>query len=79
MRYWAAYPKSAGVKSCRIERANSPLDAIKMAFDIKPGKGRWLAKDMGSRVTVIQSDRKRVGLLNDPNGWIDPTEWREQQ
>jgi hypothetical protein len=79
MKYWAVYPKALGLVTVRIEKANNPLNAIKTAFDIKPDKGRWLAKDMGSRVTVIQSDRKRLDLLSDPNNWIDLTEWEKYQ
>jgi hypothetical protein len=72
MRYWAAYPKSHSVSYCRIEKAASALEAIRKAFGLTPDKGRWLAKDMGSTVAIIQSNPKRLALLNDPTGWIDP-------
>lgn len=72
MHYWAVYPKSAGLQSCRIEKALTAIEAIRIAFDIRPERGRWLAKDMGSRLSVIQSDRQRLALLNDPSNWLDP-------
>lgn len=77
VRYWATYPVAAGLKSCRIDKAATALDAIRMSFGIrltKYDRGRWLAKDLGSRLSVIQSDSKRIALLKDESGWVDPVE-----
>lgn len=82
MNYYAIMPASSGppnwsLTNCRIEKAASAEDACVLAFGRSSmrrevNKGIWLAKDMGPRASVIQSDRKRVALLKDTNGWFDP-------
>ncbi len=69
--YYAVRPKG-DPSNIRIEKALSPATACEMAF----GKGRlsqWEWKDLGPRVSVIQSDSKRIALLTDPTGWIPAT------
>lgn len=71
MRYYAVRPDSyhAGV---RIEKADSPERAYDMAFgrSLTKNARKWCKwKDLGTRVTVIRSDKKRIALLTDPNGW----------
>jgi hypothetical protein len=34
------------------------------------GAPSFEAKNMGTRVSVIQSDNKRIKLLRDPEGWV---------
>ena len=58
--YWAIRPK--GARHIRIERAETAREACDLAF----GRG---AKNLGTRVAVIQSDRTRIALLTDPNNW----------
>jgi hypothetical protein len=35
--------------------------------------GRLEAKNLGTRVSVIHSDKKRIALLTSEEGWIDVT------
>lgn len=91
MKYWAVMPGSSGpptwtLMNCRIEKAERAADACQLAFGrnnpdntplAKYDIGRYLAKDLGTRVSVIQSDKKRVALLRDKNGWVDPYEYRK--
>jgi len=73
--YWAVKPTN---QDCiRIERAHTPIQACDQAFGrsslkAKYNVGHWLVKNLGTRVSVIQSDRKRKALLSDPSGWFDP-------
>lgn len=78
-RYWAVYPKSAGVQLCRIEKASSPLEAIRIAFGFRPTDAdRWLAKDLGTRVEFVRSDNRRIEALRNPQGWVDPVTWKPE-
>lgn len=69
--YWAVRPISHRGANTRIEKAETAWLAANLAF----GKGHtfrepWLeAKNLGSRVAVIQSDKQRIALLRDPSGW----------
>lgn len=70
MRYYAVRYKSAP-KQIRIEKADTPQKAFRLAFGgfpICPANAEY--KDLGSRVAVIQSDKKRIALLTDPNHWV---------
>lgn len=60
----------------RIEKAATPFDAFRLAFGGPPliskrlpPNSQW--KDLGSRVDVIKSDKKRIAALTDPKGWKD--------
>lgn len=82
--YWAVKPTNAADVVIRIEHAWDPGEAIKRAFGMalyhkshplsKYDKGKWLVKDLGTRVSVIQSDAKRIALLTSKEGWVDPTD-----
>ncbi len=90
-KYWAVMPASSGppnwtLQNCRIEKGERAADALQLAFGrgnpdntraAKYDIGVWLAKDLGSLVAVIQSDKKRVALLRDTTGWVDPYEYRK--
>jgi hypothetical protein len=67
-KYWAVRPISAR-NQIRIEKADTPSRACDLAFGRGHIAGRWEAKDMGSRLAIIQSDSKRIALLQDPSGW----------
>lgn len=72
MRYYAVRYKSAP-DQIRIARVETPEKAFKMAFGSPPiliGEGgNTEYKDLGSRVAVLHSDKKRIALLKDPTGW----------
>jgi hypothetical protein len=75
MKYYAVRYKSAPTQP-RIEKANTPRRAFHLAFGHPPRtfKGQPADaeyKDLGGRVKVIQSDRKRIALLTEPTGWIE--------
>jgi hypothetical protein len=77
--YWAVKPADMELKFVRIERAEFPRVAVALAFgrpfhSPKYEVGRWSVKDLGTRVSVIQSDNKRIRLLEDKSGWFDPYE-----
>jgi hypothetical protein len=70
--YWAVRPKSARDygPAIRIEKAGTVREALRLAFGgpiISPQN--YEAKNLGTRIAVIHSDRKRVALLKDPKGW----------
>jgi hypothetical protein len=71
--YWAVRPVKQP-DQVRIEQASTALEACGLAFG-RPILSRhgeravWEAKDLGTRVAVIQSDNKRLALLRDPAGW----------
>jgi hypothetical protein len=72
MSYWAVRPKSARdyAPAIRIEKAETVRQALRLAFGgpiISPQN--YEGKNLGTRIAVIHSDRKRVALLKDPNGW----------
>lgn len=80
MTIWAVKPVGRE-DAIRIERADDPIRAIELAFGrshprnsplAKYDIGRWLAKNLGTRIAVVQSDTKRIALLRDPAGWFDP-------
>jgi hypothetical protein len=83
MTYWAVKPKGRG-DVIRIERTSTPIQAVRLAFGDTPyrsanllylNRDRYEAKNLGTRLAVIQSDRKRMALLKDPTGWFDP--WKD--
>jgi hypothetical protein len=69
--YWAVRPTSQRDygPAIRIEKAGTAREACRLAFGRGIRPGSWEAKNMGSRVAIIQSDNKRIALLKDPNGW----------
>jgi hypothetical protein len=66
--FWGIRPKSYP-EHVRIERATTAHEAARVAF----GRGYrgFQYKDFGTRIAVIQSDRQRIALCKDENGWID--------
>jgi hypothetical protein len=77
--YWAVRPistRDTGANT-RIEKAETAQAACVAAF----GRGLprsglpavFEAKNMGTRVEVIQSDNKRIALLRDPKNWVPVT------
>lgn len=67
-RYYAVRPASQGGQNTRIEKSASPQGACALAFGRGSEKGfQW--KDLGTRVAIIQSDKKRIELLTSPEGW----------
>jgi hypothetical protein len=80
-RYWAVKPASGDEKAIRVARAESAEYAILETFgmtlyrspDLKHlNLGRWLVKDLGTRVTVMHSNKQRLAALTSPEGWFDP-------
>lgn len=68
MPYWAIKPKGREDVT-RIEKANTAEEACRLAFGRPIFRGNYLAKNLGTRVSVIQSDRKRIALLTSEDGW----------
>lgn len=66
--YYAIRPSSAPNLS-RIEKADTPENACRLAYGRGTTNFQW--KDLGTRVSVIQSDNKRIALLQAPEGWVD--------
>jgi hypothetical protein len=66
--YFAVRPISMP-EHIRIEKAESPVEAIKAAFGRGSHHMNWQFKDLGTKVSVIQSDRRRISLLKDPKNW----------
>ena len=66
--YWAVRPKSHQ-EHIRIEKAETPREACRLAFGRGCLPGRWEAKNLGTRITIMHSDKKRIALLQDPKGW----------
>lgn len=66
--YWAVRPKSMP-EQIRIEHAHTSYEACKLAFGRPIGVDGWEAKNLGTRVAVIQSPNKRSALLKEPTGW----------
>lgn len=68
--YWAIRPIGNDYKNTiRIEQAETPNGAARLAFGRGDSRGHYECKNMGTRLAVIQSDKKRVALLKDPNDW----------
>jgi hypothetical protein len=68
LSYWAVRPVSQP-GTVRIEKAETAREACRLAYGRGIRPGSWEAKNMGPRVAVIQSDLKRITLLQDPQGW----------
>jgi hypothetical protein len=68
-RYWAIRPISQPT-IIRIEKAETPKQACSLAFGRGVYPDTWEAKDMGTQLSVIQSDNKWLALLRDPANWI---------
>lgn len=74
MRYYAVRYKSAP-DQVRIEKAETAEKAFRLAFGVPP---RILGDlpvtseyvDLGTRVNVIRSTKKRLELLNNPTNWV---------
>lgn len=79
LHYYAIRP-TAVPDNIRIEKAATPEDAQREAFG-RPTfkrKGIWQWKDLGTRVSIMQSDKKRIALLKDPDDWHDLYEGQKQ-
>ena len=79
MYYWAVRPistRDTGANT-RIEKAETAQKACILAFGrglpIRGAKPAFEAKNLGTRVAVIQSDNKRIALLRDPKNWVPVT------
>jgi hypothetical protein len=66
--YWAVRPKATPMH-IRIEQAHSAYRAVCLAFGRPIGVDLWEAKDLGTRVAVLRSDKRRIALLTSPEGW----------
>src|SRR5215472_915837 len=90
-RYWAVMPRSSGapgwtLTNLRIEKSETAAGATRLAFGRETWSdghkyscrecGTWLCKDLGPRIAVVQSSAKKMALLNDRNGWVDPYAYR---
>jgi hypothetical protein len=66
----------------RIEKTDTAVSAVALAFGIHPypvtsplkryDVGTWEAKDAGTRVELIRSDKRRIEVLTSKTGWFDP-------
>lgn len=59
----------------RIEHADTPEQAFRLAFGhpskvIKSAPPSTEYKDLGTRRSVLQSDKNRISLLTSNEGWI---------
>lgn len=70
--YWAVRPK-AQPDIIRIEKASSAREACRMAFGRTIKWNVWEAKDLGTRIEVVQTDKKRIPLLRETSGWEEIT------
>lgn len=71
LHWWAVKPKAHGLDSVRITQARTAREACKLAFGRPIGRDTWHAKDLGTRASVLHSDKTRIALLSDPKGWVD--------
>lgn len=67
MTYYAIRPKTMP-DQIRIEKAGTPEEAARLAFGRGIGAG-WEYNDLGTRVSVIRTAKKRIALLKDPMNW----------
>ena len=67
--YWAVRPRSMP-EHIRIERADGPMRAYRLAFGRGDPWGAYEAKDLGTRVREVQVDRRRLAALRSPDGWV---------
>lgn len=67
LHWYAIRPKTypAGM---RIEKADNPMRAARLAFGRGTGAG-WEYCDLGTRVTVVRSDKQRRALTDKPENW----------
>lgn len=70
--YWAVRPVNPELHkvATRIEQAPTAIKAYNLAFGRGSPEGAYEAKDLGSRVAAIQSDKKRIELLTSPDNWV---------
>jgi hypothetical protein len=77
--YWAVRPISTRDtgENTRIEKAETMQDACIRAFGrglpMRRSAPAFEAKNLGTRLAVIQSYNKRIALLRDPKNWIPVT------
>lgn len=74
MRYWAVR-YSGAPEQVRTEKAETPERAFKLAFGVSPvmfgvNDGRTQYKDLGTRVEILRSDKRRIAALTSPDGWV---------
>lgn len=71
--YYAVRPVSMP-EHIRIEHADTPLQATAQAFGRPVRLGGlpsgYEVKDLGTRVSVLHSDKKRHALLTSAEGWV---------
>jgi len=69
--YWAVRPirHENNPAATRIEKAYTAKKACELAFGRPIYAGVWEAKNLGTRLAIIQSDKKRIALLRSPEGW----------
>jgi hypothetical protein len=70
MSYWAVKPTSLGPEYTRIEKAITSYEACRLAFGgpiVNPEA--YHAKNLGTRLSVVQSDKQRINAIRDTNGW----------
>jgi hypothetical protein len=77
MRYYAVRYKSAP-DQIRIEKAETPVRAFTLAFGTYATPMKGLGphaeyKDLGTRISILKSDKKRIAILTDPKDWVDFT------
>lgn len=75
MAYYAVRPavdgdrwtEESSLRVCRIERASTPEEAARLSFG--RGTSGLEYKLLGTRISVVRSDKQRVALLRSPDGW----------
>jgi len=69
--YWAVRPirHENNPAATRIEKAPTAKQACALAFGRGVSPGVWEAKNLGSRLSVIHSDKQRIALLRSPDNW----------
>lgn len=73
--YYAVRPASTDPelnKMIRIEKADTPVSAIRMAFG--RGTRRFVYKDLGTQNPWHWSDKKRIKILTSEDGWYSVEE-----
>ncbi|MDE2426308.1 MAG: hypothetical protein KGO96_10430 [Elusimicrobia bacterium] len=71
LRYWAVKPKTFDPSYARIEKAASSYEACRLAFGRPISPEVYHAKDLGSTIKIVRSDKQRIAAIRDPDGWVD--------
>lgn len=68
--YYAVRPKTYTLEYTRIEKANDPKHAVRLAYGGPIlNYGNYIYADLGTRLSIIQSDKKRKALLVAEENW----------